>query len=769
MQGIDNDKASIQRVHKAAMKEPLDKFSELVVDVAKELVGADNGRLRFVDYTEKRLVPGAIRGALAEKPEMAVREIGECIVGQAAAQKRTQFVLNVQDNEYFKLFKTKVSKMGEKDEDWKNYHDKTLENLGSEIAVPVMAGSTLLGVLSVNALKKNAFQKNDEKILSAFASEIAVAFLNRRAMILEELHRIEEEMISVFELKEVAQNIADGIQKMVKGSIPNIFLYDELFDENCKENENPFQFLASSGASEAEKELGSFTPRWSPNSHGEGRGMEAIQKYKAGEDSFIVVEDVQQDSLGSPTAREKKIMTTCCLPLVFRGFIVGVLYLHFKEMHFFTIEEKRILKMFAIPVAIAIKNATMLPTYVELIGNGLINQLNRYKPNVFIRNNKITLNGTIWNELNEISEKLNNSRGEDEISQCILDGVKKLCKVLDLPVHFSDIFSKFQIHENILYKLPYYRDHFIHMFHVFYLGYLILNGWWNRGVSFLDSKDEKIKSVILKKWFITSIQHDIAYPVEMAERWVPRFPKDALDLDVEILTNFDWSPILLAGENTLNVENMTERFLCPLKSTTDNDEIFRKEIAFKKWFIEKLLKKHDHGALGSLSLLSFGWSKDDLECALSAALNVLLHNYWKNPNNTIGQLAFGHYPLAFLLTYCDAVQEWGRPQVDPFNDLQKLVDPSTKFGILEVDLKHTAVVLSYNIEERCQKIVEDWSKLDETKKNTQRDQQKHDIRISIDKYIRPICLAWEFGGSSHKFEIKAQDENGETFCTISII
>lgn len=63
----------IQEVHEAAMERPLDEVSELVVDRAKELVGADNGRMRFVDYTDKRLVPGAIRGALAEKLEMAVR------------------------------------------------------------------------------------------------------------------------------------------------------------------------------------------------------------------------------------------------------------------------------------------------------------------------------------------------------------------------------------------------------------------------------------------------------------------------------------------------------------------------------------------------------------------------------------------------------------------------------------------------------------------------------------------------------------------------
>lgn len=304
-------------------------------------------------------------------------------MGKAAATQELQFILDVQSNRDFQAFRDKVKKKSEninlKDhEDWKEYHDRTLAHLGSEIAVPVLAGRTLLGVLSVNALKKNAFQERDKKLLSSFASEIAVAFLNRRAMILEELHKVEEEMISVFELEQVAQHIADGIRKMVGGSIPNIYLYNENFEE---EGTRPFQFLTSAGARREEKELGAYEPRWigHPQFPSEGRGMEAIKKWKERGDAFIVVEDVQKDSRGSPTAREEGVRTTCCLPLVFRGTIVGVLYLHFKKRHFFTIEEKRILKMFAIPAAIAIKNATMLPTYGELFGTGLFEQLKKFK------------------------------------------------------------------------------------------------------------------------------------------------------------------------------------------------------------------------------------------------------------------------------------------------------------------------------------------------------------------------------------------------------
>jgi len=386
-----------------------------------------------------------------------------------------------------------------------------------------------------------------------------------------------------------------------------------------------------------------------------------------------------------------------------------------------------------------------------------------------MNNNQNSLNRKIWKELKDIFEKLKGSRGEEEINQCILRGVMNLCKILELPPRFSNVFGKFQKHEGILYTLPYYRDHFIHMFHVFCLGYFILNKWWINEVPFFGSEDNDRKNEVLKTWFIASIQHDIAYPVERAEIWVPRFPKDALDLDIEILSYFDWSPILVTGESALHIEKMTENFLYPLNTTSNEDEIYRKKIAFKNWFNKQLLEKHDHGALGSLSILNFGWRESELECVYNAALIVLLHNYSINRDVTIGELTFKSYPLAFLLTYCDTVQEWGRTQTEPLNGLHRLFDTSTKFERLDVTRQYTTVTLSYNIEERCRKRVKSWSRLDKSEQKKERDQEEDAIRTSIHKDVQLVCLAWQLGNLTHRFDIKTQDENEKEFCSIRII
>jgi GAF domain-containing protein len=697
MQKTMSIQEAVDKVHDVAMRQSLnslDDLSILVVDLAKGLVGAENGRLRFVDYTEKRLVPGTISGILAEKLDMTTRKIGECIVGKAAKKKKIQVVDDVQNDLCFKKFRRKIEKLAKTDSEWQKYYAGLLE-IGSEIAVPIMAGKTLLGVLNVNA-SKGSFNKEHEELLSKFASEVALSFLNRRALILLALYKIENKMVSAFDIKEVAQSIAYGIRKMFKDCVPNIFLYNENNDKAI----NPFEFLTGAGASREETRLGKIKPRYDSDPSKAGRGIEAINKYRQGEDYFVVVENVQADPHASVSAKEKGVKTTCCIPLTFKGTVVGILYLHFFNRHFFTIEEKVNLKMFAIAAAFAIKNATVLPTYGELIGNGLIDQLATFKP-IEKRISKPSLNGQIWIELERISTILKSSRGEEEISKSILDEVGKLCDILNLPQKFSKIFCNFQKNEAILYKLPYYRDHFVHSFHVFYLGYLILNGWWNNKVPFIKGDSEAAKDRVLRTWFMASILHDIAYPIEMTERWVPSFPKKVLGLDMEIRASFDWTPLLLKEENITHIEKITQNFLDPLNIAPD--ERFIKNIAFKNWFINQLLKVHDHGALSSLALLGLECSKDGVNCDYDAALIVLLHNYLKKQDSTIGALSLNSYPLAFLLAYCDSAQEWGRTQAPPFEELERLLDHSIKFGSLKIDSKQTAIVLSYNIEERCKK------------------------------------------------------------------
>jgi GAF domain-containing protein len=717
-------------------RQSLDEFADLVVKDAISRVNSPNGRLRFIDHTGQKLVPGAVKGLQSENPELFVKAIDEGIVGRAIQEKKILLVPNVQTDKGFNDFKAKIKKKGEKDERWQKYHDETLAKIVSEIAVPIIAGDYIFGVLSVHSMDR-PFNREDVRILMIFGSEVAASFLNRRAAILMELSRIEAEMMSVFDLKGVVKHIAEGIRRTVKKGIPNIFLYDVDYKE--KGAKSPFQFFASAFASKDEEDLGKIEPRHEKP----GLGMEAIGKVGK-EDPFIVVEDVENDPRGSPDARVLGIKTTCCLPLVFKGATVGLLYLHFKERHFFTAEEKLILNMFAVSAAVAIKNATTLQTYEELFGNESLKLLEEFGPCPDgINNRNLSFNEKIGYELCNLSKKLRSARGIDEISDCILDEIKKLCTILLLPDNFSKVFINFQRHEGILYSLPNYRDHIVHVFHVFVLGYVLLNRWHKIGVPIFQQEKGILTDANLKTWFIASIQQDIAYPLQTVESWVPRFPKDTLELDAEIRVTFDWSPIFLSEKNVENIEKLTERFL----AGTDKNCGSQKKIDFKNWMYYQLLKKHDHGALSSLSLLNLDWKPIDLECAQDSAIIVLLHNYCKdNKVSSLGNLEFELYPLAFVLAFCDAAQEWGRIQIDG-ELLQRSIDSSIKFKELRVEPTRTLVTLTYDMP----------------------DLKKDDLRFELNAATQCVRLAWKSDIIDHHFRIKAVNAKNEELCTVTLL
>lgn len=69
--------------------------------------------------------------------------------------------------------------------------------------------------------------------------------------------------------------------------------------------------------------------------------------------------------------------------------------------------------------------------------------------------------------------------------------------------------------ENDLFYLPLYREHFIHSFHCFVIGVLLLGVRPKRVIndtSFPFLKDAQF----LRAWFLTSMWHDIAYPLQKA-------------------------------------------------------------------------------------------------------------------------------------------------------------------------------------------------------------------------------------------------------------
>jgi len=302
-------------------------------------------------------------------------------------------------------------------------------------------------------------------------------------------------------------------------------------------------------------------------------------------------------------------------------------------------------------------------------------------------------------------------RNKDKIiGNSISKSIKNIQEIVDqlvstagMPNDIIDRYKIFDGDENLLYLADSYRDHFFHPFHTFLLGFLIL--------SELKYSDKKIKSDFpddddfLKKWLLTSLTHDIAYTAEKGPEWLEGFIKKRLGINIRAYQ--DWGPIFSSSDNFSALNCLSNEF------SSDKN----KQLHFFTFMNKQIEKWHDHAILSAILLYSDAVKRDNVivnwdnkngivkECSLAIAL----HNYHKafsgdhdliehgqlekddSPSHKICQLSVKDFPLAFLLSYCDTAQEWGRP------DSKQTANYNSYEGIAISDDKRVIINLGYDL------------------------------------------------------------------------
>ena len=298
--------------------------------------------------------------------------------------------------------------------------------------------------------------------------------------------------------------------------------------------------------------------------------------------------------------------------------------------------------------------------------------------------------------LNEWAVRVRGARGE-VIADITTDTIKDLCgeRYFSLPDKFKSYIDDYKRREYTLQSIADYRDHFVHPFHVFWLGYHILDEWRKKKIKPLNLTEKGDENFNLKVWFVTSIYHDVGYPAEKLELLVRDFFKTSVGREMN--SQFDWSSVLLAGDNIKDIDELSALFA---KKAKGQD----KAKNFEKWFHKRLLEDHDHGVLTALMLCSQGWKKEDLEnFVYEAALAIALHSWRRSSSEQLEfelrPIAVEDFPLAFYLSYCDSAQEWGRRVL--LELMKKKSDPFSIMGLeslledIQTDLPVTKVILRY--------------------------------------------------------------------------
>ena len=298
----------------------LNEVLNLILQRGKELTQADTGALLLVDKYQKLWTKILIG---PHREDEYRHTIAEGITGWVARNKKPCLVPDVSSDG--------------------RYIEYTSETK-SELAVPMLYGESLIGVLNVESSKFDAFKESDYEQLTALAGQAVIAIenarlyeeLNKQVKTIESLHKVGAGITANIELIPILREIAKGLNEIVKADIPLVYLYDQEKDE--------FRNVYYGDVSEEWKHC---KPRK------DGAGVKAIK----GKNIVVVQQDEKEGPGISTFAKKKGIKTTIAIPLIFGDVAIGAMYLHFLgEQHYLEDGEKSDLDSFAIRTCTVIKN-----------------------------------------------------------------------------------------------------------------------------------------------------------------------------------------------------------------------------------------------------------------------------------------------------------------------------------------------------------------------------------------------------------------------------
>ena len=254
------------------------------------------------------------------------------------------------------------------------------------------------------------------------------------------------------------------------------------------------------------------------------------------------------------------------------------------------------------------------------------------------------------------------------------------------------LFKRFQEFEPLLGKDPHYRDHLVHQFQVFLTGVPIIE-------VFYELISKRILNVEFS-WFLASTFHDVGYPVQQFDFLTRAFFKDFLGIgSVPIMVNF--SSVLTDTQFLEYIDRLTSFYaFCNSRETTKKQwrysEAHEVNDDLRKLFLKNLIDKPNHGVISALALLDSiesshkedkrGMQKDIIfsNAVMSAALAISLHD--ENVFQNVDKIYFKKNPLAFLLIYCDTLQEWGRPTAFKGHSSIEYYPSLTEFNIINTEV-----------------------------------------------------------------------------------
>ncbi len=299
-------------------------LDELLANVGRLIKGAVSADIFAILLYHESVKKLRIRYAIGHRPEVVRSfelELGEGITGWAAKTRKPIRVDDVRlDERYI----------------------NSLDPVKSELAIPMMAGGRLVGVIDLESTEVGTYSAEDQALVSLIATRVAYAIdharlhrrLKRNNRTLKTLSSLAQEFSAILDLDHLLSRIAVSIRSLIAFDAFSIFLVEgnllkHRFSQRYDERVEIDNILIGTG----------------------------ITGHAAANREQILVKDTVLDQ--RYLSRHPDIRSEVATPLIVKDRVIGVLDLESDRIGFFTEDHKRTLSLLAPQIAIAIDNARL--------------------------------------------------------------------------------------------------------------------------------------------------------------------------------------------------------------------------------------------------------------------------------------------------------------------------------------------------------------------------------------------------------------------------
>ncbi len=170
----------------------LEKLLDIILDVIRPIVPYDAAGVFLVNFKTQEIESAVVRGYDEHVLEQMKIQIGTGLVGYVAKIGKPVVVRDVNLNEHYIMMRTSTQ---------------------SEIALPILDGETVIGVMNLESDKLGAYHDGNIELLSALAGEAAIAIKNAQ---------LNEDMLRTKELEKELEIAGRLQQSILPQSMPDI-------------------------------------------------------------------------------------------------------------------------------------------------------------------------------------------------------------------------------------------------------------------------------------------------------------------------------------------------------------------------------------------------------------------------------------------------------------------------------------------------------------------------------------------------------------------